>query len=1080
MKTSSAINEMEDFDLASGEIDNKTDPIYSIKPDFITQWRLKKERENLCRSIYNRFVEHNECKRLLKAAKLYRPYIGENGELNLWTSEDLERLAAYVNGTSSWATSATNSTSLYGNTGDTETEGPALVLPPFELWQTIAIAVCLAICIILTVGGNILVLLAFIVDRNIRQPSNYFIASLAATDMLIGTVSMPFYTVYVLMGYWDLGPLLCDLWLSVDYTVCLVSQYTVLLITIDRYCSVKIAAKYRSWRTKRRVIYMVTITWIIPALLFFISIFGWEHFTGKRDLLPGQCAVQFLKDPVFNTALIIGYYWTTLIVLFVLYGGIYKTAYEMQKRSEAKQRKMQSMVALSAGAMSGMAGHAAGIGAIEEKILKTKVELSGGQDKEGGEQQTSTGKRYSGSGQANPLAQATDIINGSLVETKAEEQRRISEGKASNKGGSKNDSGEVEKSERSSSPAFDSDEESSVNQAQQLMQQQKVANLRKRSSIGLVFGAQAALLATRSKGMCTPTSKSSEAMALSSSGASSPHPSQKIERTQSKEELSRQTPGLDKMKRTSCATLSQIVETENQVARPPASASPPQSSKLPNDESPLSPVNLAPIVVPHEQVQPSLVHAILPPPEQFQCSSLISDGSENPSSNSELHLTYDVMANNSELRFMDESSIAMGSPTYNNGVGGGGITGGASQNSSLRLTQAHTTTTTTTKNKLPSAGSSMHAKQMASSPTLLSQALQKVAAQTTSNTTATPNYQGDNNNFPNVQSTTTTPSTHPPTTNNIEIEKHLLVSYTGLEDFERVRRESCIDATSLMFPRHNSADAGLLKYSSIMTQSNGNKMGAATTTTTTAPLGEMSSSFTADKRGQTNNPNNNNNNHCGPTTTTMATTQKTSSPVTTTAPQKPPPVATSKSLDKIDERETSDTTQKMASTSGTSSGSGTTATQHPGPPQRQSSSLKLQKKPHHHQLQHAASSSSRSSSKRDFMQSISKHFKSKKATIPLVIGVGRQKSKSENRARKAFRTISFILGCFVACWTPYHVLALVEGFCRNPPCTNEHLYMFSYFLCYANSPMNPFCYALANQQFKKTFTRILKGDWHMT
>jgi len=121
-------------------------------------------------------------------------------------------------------------------------------------WLTAAMGLLAAGVSLATVGGNLVVLLSFFLQSSLRQSSNYFIASLAVSDLIIGAVSMPIYTLYLLAGQrWVLGELFCDLWLSLDFTVCLCSIYTVFCITIDRFCSVVLPARYRKWRTKRKV-----------------------------------------------------------------------------------------------------------------------------------------------------------------------------------------------------------------------------------------------------------------------------------------------------------------------------------------------------------------------------------------------------------------------------------------------------------------------------------------------------------------------------------------------------------------------------------------------------------------------------------------------------------------------------------------------------------------------------------------------------------------------------------------------------------------------------------------------------------
>ena len=98
---------------------------------------------------------------------------------------------------------------------------------------------------LITMLGNILVMISLVIDRQLRTISNYYLLSLSVADFMIGFISMPLYTLYLLLDKWPLGTLICDTWLALDYLMSNASVLNLLAISVDRYLSVTRPLTYR-------------------------------------------------------------------------------------------------------------------------------------------------------------------------------------------------------------------------------------------------------------------------------------------------------------------------------------------------------------------------------------------------------------------------------------------------------------------------------------------------------------------------------------------------------------------------------------------------------------------------------------------------------------------------------------------------------------------------------------------------------------------------------------------------------------------------------------------------------------------
>ncbi|CAH1258568.1 ADRA1A [Branchiostoma lanceolatum] len=207
-----------------------------------------------------------------------------------------------------------------GTSNVTEPEVPVLGLRMSLATSLLVGAVLSCICI-LTIAGNVFVVLAVCLERSLRTNIGYFYINLAAADLLLGCLVLPFSVARELLNYWPFGEALCDLWAAVDVLCCTASIFSLCIISLDRYIGVTRPLHHNMIVTKRRVVLILFAVWATSAAISVGPLFGWKQPTSYQNM---QCNIN--GSPSYIIFSVVGSFYVPAFIVLYVYRQVYRAA----------------------------------------------------------------------------------------------------------------------------------------------------------------------------------------------------------------------------------------------------------------------------------------------------------------------------------------------------------------------------------------------------------------------------------------------------------------------------------------------------------------------------------------------------------------------------------------------------------------------------------------------------------------------------------------------------------------------------------------------------------------------------------
>ncbi|XP_053560921.1 5-hydroxytryptamine receptor 2A [Bombina bombina] len=181
--------------------------------------------------------------------------------------------------------------------------------------------------IVVTIAGNILVIMAVSLEKKLQNATNYFLMSLAIADMLLGFLVMPISMLNILYDYeWPLHRTLCPVWIYLDVLFSTASIMHLCAISLDRYIAIRNPIHHSRFNSRTKALAKITAVWTISVGVSMpVPVFGLQDYSKVFDR--ENCS---LADENF---IIIGSFVAFFIPLVIMLVTYFLTIRSLQKEA---------------------------------------------------------------------------------------------------------------------------------------------------------------------------------------------------------------------------------------------------------------------------------------------------------------------------------------------------------------------------------------------------------------------------------------------------------------------------------------------------------------------------------------------------------------------------------------------------------------------------------------------------------------------------------------------------------------------------------------------------------------------------